>query len=284
MKKCEYCGREADDETSYCHECGTQFPPEVAPDNTEKPSPTVQGTLDAWEVTGTANLWAARDAWKCLGMLLVFWFVAGLAVAALTAHFPGLHYWTRQGVGRFIGYSVQFSILVLTALYFARMKSVEAFLKTFGLDRPPSSYVWFAVVVTLVLRGTSHMLIVYGLSKGVTNTSVRGFLHTVGVTRYFYLAPALMAPFCEELYMRGFLYRAFRGSYSVHSSTALIVAITAILHVDQFLQSWAAVMSISALTVLQCFLRERTGNLWDCIICHLVFNATSILASLLRHG
>jgi membrane protease YdiL (CAAX protease family) len=93
-----------------------------------------------------------------------------------------------------------------------------------------------------------------------------------------------MAPFCEELFMRGFLYRAFRGSYSILASTALIVGITAIMHVDQFLQSWAAVITISAMTVLQCFLRERTGNLWDCIICHLVFNATAIFASSLRHG
>ena len=75
--------------------------------------------------------------------------------------------------------------------------------------------------------------------------------------------------------------RTFRFTIRV---LMLVVGITAIFHADQFLQSWAAVMSISALTVLQCFLRERTGNLWDCIICHLVFNATSILASLLRHG
>ena len=47
---------------------------------------------------------------------------------------------------------------------------------------------------------------------------------------------------------------------------------------------WAAIMSISALTVLQCFLRERTGNLWECIICHLVSNATAIFASSLRHA
>jgi membrane protease YdiL (CAAX protease family) len=79
------------------------------------------------------------------------------------------------------------------------------------------------------------------------------------------------------------LYRAFRGSYSIAASAALIVAITGLLHINQFSRSWAAVMSISAITLLQCFLRERTGSLWDCIICHLVFNFTGLLTSQLSH-
>ncbi len=81
--------------------------------------------------------------------------------------------------------------------------------------------------------------------------------------------------------MRGFFYRAFRGSYSVAVSTLLILGITAVTHWSQFYHSWIAAVDLSALTVLQCFLRERTGNLWDCILCHLVFNVTGAFPSLL---
>jgi hypothetical protein len=136
MKKCEYCGREADDETSYCHECGTQFPAKAASESTEKPSTSAEGAVCATEAIGIAGIWTARDAWKCVGMLLVFWVVPSFTIGALTTRFPLLRHWTRQGAGHFIVYSLQFSISVLTALYFAQLKSVEAFLKRFGLDRP----------------------------------------------------------------------------------------------------------------------------------------------------
>ena len=72
--------------------------------------------------------------------------------------------------------------------------------------------------------------------------------------------------------MRGFLYRAFRGSYSVRLSMLLILGVVAWTHSNQF-HSWVAALDLSALTILQCYLRER-GNLRDCIASHLVFNLT----------
>jgi len=111
-----------------------------------------------------------------------------------------------------------------------------------------------------------------GLAKGVTSSDAWGFRHTLGPERYLFLVPALLAPFCEELYMRGFLYRAFRGSYSIQLSTLLIVGVVAWTHSNQF-HSWVAALDLSALTVLQCYLRER-GNLRDCMASHLVFNFT----------
>ncbi len=73
--------------------------------------------------------------------------------------------------------------------------------------------------------------------------------------------------------MRGFLYRAFRGSYGIQMSTVLMVVVMSLTHSNQFYHSWVAALDLSALTILQCFLRER-GNLRDCIASHLAFNLT----------
>lgn len=281
-KRCHYCGRTAEDGALHCAECGTQFPEERS-EHPQENSPPPKESLPAFEVDGITPRWSARDAWKCAGMMLVFYIGVSFVLAAVFYRFPEFRHWTHSGVGHFVSYSFEFGLFVMTALYFSRVVSLVGFLKGFGLNFGPSLYIWFALVVTLLLRATSHFLITSGLSRGVTNTSVRGFIHGTGVERYLFLAPLLMAPFCEEIFMRGFLYRAFRGSYSIVASTALIVAITGLLHVDQFLRSWVAVMSLSLITILQCFLRERTGNLWDCVVCHLVFNVTGLLASLLSH-
>jgi membrane protease YdiL (CAAX protease family) len=283
MKRCDYCGRETGSEALYCQECGTPLPPEIAAETSEKASPPEKEVLPDYEADGTTPRWTAREAWKCAGMMAIFYVLVSFALAAVFYRFPEFRHWLHSGVGHFASYTFQFGLFVLTALYFSRVSSWEGFLKGFGLNCGPSSYIWFALVVTLLLRATSHFLITSGLSRGVTNTSVRGFILGTGFERYLFVAPLLMAPFCEEIFMRGFLYLAFRGSYSMVATTALIVAITGLLHIDQFLRSWAAVMSLSAITILQCFLRERTGSLWDCIICHFVFNFTGLLTSLLSH-
>jgi membrane protease YdiL (CAAX protease family) len=87
-------------------------------------------------------------------------------------------------------------------------------------------------------------------------------------------------PFVEESIMRGFFYRAFRGSYSVAVSTLLVVAIALATHWTQDYRSWVALIALGAGNVLFCFLRERSDGLWDCILCHFVYNATVVWAAL----
>jgi membrane protease YdiL (CAAX protease family) len=283
MKKCEYCGRQSEIEAIFCQGCGTQFAPAAPPAIGEKPGIAPAAPQPAAVVPVSEEPWTARDAWKCLGMFAVFAVVISLMWGAIQVQFSGFRHFSRSGAGHFVLSVVHYAVCILTMLYFARTESLRSFLKALGLTDSPSPYIWFAVVATLAIRVTGYCVISAGLSKGVTGTSVSGFAHSAGLERYLYLAPILLAPFAEELYMRGFFYRAFRGSYSVTASTLLILGITAVTHWNQFHRSWIAVVDIGALTVLQCFLRERTGNLWDCIISHLVFNVTGAFASLLVH-
>ena len=76
--------------------------------------------------------------------------------------------------------------------------------------------------------------------------------------------------------MRGFLYRSFRGSYPVWLSVGLVVLVAMETHFWEIRQSWLPAITIPALTIVQCCLRER-GNLWDCIGCHFAFNATYVI-------
>jgi len=73
-----------------------------------------------------------------------------------------------------------------------------------------------------------------------------------------------------------FLYKAFRGSYSMSISTALIVIWTAYTHWLNYSHSLMAAVVLSLFTIVQCHLREKSASLWDCILCHFAFNFSSL--------
>jgi membrane protease YdiL (CAAX protease family) len=169
-------------------------------------------------------------------------------------------------------------VLVLTAAYFARTETIQSGLTAFGLDRKPTERVWIGIAAALILRVFSHLALKYHWTNGVHNFAISAFRNTGGVERYLYLlSPLVYAPMFEEVVNRGFLYKAFRVSYSPALSTAIIIAWTAWTHLSQYERSGGAVFTLTVLTVVQCFLREKSDSLRDCIICHFTFNAIPLL-------
>src|SRR5689334_15917129 len=144
MKRCHYCGRQNEELALHCFECGTEFLPQA---EIKKPELPVASSELAAE-----GAWTARDAWKFLGMFLVFQFLVDLMWSALELRLPGFRVFAHTGVGHFVGAVVFYAVILPTMLYFARLESRQSFLKCFGLSRRPSEYVWFALVVTLIIR------------------------------------------------------------------------------------------------------------------------------------
>ena len=280
MKRCRYCGNEYPDDATICFIDG-----ESLPSNDPQPALSgeqTQGQIEAADknvpdLTFPDYQWSARDAWKCIGMILVFEIVFFFISSPLFLHFPGL--W-RSGPGYFFKSILHSTICLLVAAYFARTESLASFWKGFGLNRKPSDYVWFGVVTGLIIRFFGHFLLIHGWGKGVFNYGIISFENTHGLERYFFLAPSLLlAPLFEESIYRGFLYRAFRGSYSMRVSMALIVAWTANTHWPYYSHSLLAAFDLSMLTIVQCYLREKSDSLWDCIFCHMAFNASLLFVT-----
>jgi hypothetical protein len=127
----------------------------------------------------------------------------------------------------------------------------------------------------LAIRFSGHFMITHGWGNGVVNYDIRAFKNTQGPERYFFLVPlVLLAPLFEESVYRGFLFKAFRGSYPLGASMALIVAWTVNTHWPQYSHSSVAAVDLSLLTLVQCYLREKSDSLWDCIFCHLAYNGS----------
>lgn len=80
----------------------------------------------------------------------------------------------------------------------------------------------------------------------------------------------------EEIIMRGFLYRTFRESYGIALSI-LIVAFVAMLTQWGVMTAltWAFLL-LAAVQVILCLLLQGERNLWNCVVCHYVYNATLV--------
>lgn len=81
--------------------------------------------------------------------------------------------------------------------------------------------------------------------------------------------------------MRGFLYRAFRDRYGIAFSMLTVAMAATISHVGVATASLTIFFLLTVLQVILCLLLETTRNLWNCILCHVLYNATLIGAWLI---
>ena len=76
--------------------------------------------------------------------------------------------------------------------------------------------------------------------------------------------------------VRGFLFEAFRGSYSFLVSTILVLGFQIYFHWRLIINDWLAGTLFILTAVLLCTMRERTRSLWNCFLLHSGYNATII--------
>jgi len=216
--------------------------------------------------------WKSRDAWFCVLAVIVF-----QSVILFWLHFgarssPAFDHWWASSFGTGVVYSVQDALFLFVALWFSRVEAVRDFLKPAGLRRGVSVFGWCAAWLAIAIA----FIDVYATSRGLTGPASR--YHPAGIATfrvawwYFTLSAVIVAPFCEEVVVRGFLYRAFRERYNFLVTTTIIICIEAYLHWGSVSRSLFAFGCLASLWVLFCIVRERTGSLWDCLLCHVVYN------------
>ena len=288
MKTCPYCGKDYQDDAVVCAiDQSPLDPPLTVAAQTSDPTSAETGVSTASKTDSDLVFpeyrWSARDGWKFLGMTVVFEVLWHVIMGALYGRFNYFYHWRWGPVGYSVMALIDAGICVLLAAYFGRTEFFASFFKAVGLDRKPSDYAWLGVVAALGIRLLGHIVLASGLVKGYSPYDLLAFKYFRGPGRFLFFMPVLLAPFWEEAVNRGFLYKAFRGSYSVPISMAFIIGYTCWTHWNQYSHSIVAVFDLSVLTVVQCYLREKSDSLWDCILCHLAYNGSLLfVGGLLR--
>lgn len=81
------------------------------------------------------------------------------------------------------------------------------------------------------------------------------------------LGVVIIAPIVEEIIMRGWLYGKLRRKWAAPVATILVSLIFAVLH-----GQWNVGVSVFALSLVLCTLREITGTIWSGILLHMLSN------------
>jgi membrane protease YdiL (CAAX protease family) len=92
------------------------------------------------------------------------------------------------------------------------------------------------------------------------------------------LAVIVVAPVTEELFFRGFFYRALRTRYRVWSAVLIDSAVFAVIHIQYIAQPEIFVV-IAVFAALACLVYERTGSIFSVIAIHAAFNSIASLGS-----
>ncbi len=170
---------------------------------------------------------------QVLLMLLVVWFFA--------------IYW-RRSTFRDLGFkyysilkTIWYTFLSLLAIFLVSFLYVLLLTSVFGIDAPPSK-----------------------IDKLVSNGNISGNI-LIAVT-------AVVAPFCEEIYFRGFLYQAFKKSFGVTPGIFLSSLLFALAHLE--LYSFLPIMIIGWILA---YVFEKTKSIFTAIFLHAAYNLVLIL-------
>ncbi|HTV39235.1 MAG TPA: type II CAAX endopeptidase family protein [Candidatus Sulfotelmatobacter sp.] len=278
MKKCPYCGTEYPDEATVCaidRETLLEHPPKPTVEEAPAPASAAKAATKSPVLLWPDYQWRAKDAWKCIGIITCLAIIYAPIGQAVSRTFHAAYY---SPIGVVVFGVFFFAAWVITACYFARTETFDTCLRAFGFDQKPTNYAWFGITMILLIRGSTHLMYTHHLGPGTYNYEYTEFRKTIGPERWLFLfSPLILAPLLEEAVNRGFLYKAFRNSYSMPVSVIVMVAWTCWTHWGYYYESWIAALQLSAWTVLQCYLREKSPSLWDCVIPHCASNALILI-------
>lgn len=211
--------------------------------------------------------------WFYLAAVFGSQLVALVIVATFWEFFPTFRHWVDTPFGTFSvtvfgGLAAFFVVMLFSAsrldfLSLFEFQSIRQGLRYFA---PGAGFVLGLAGVFLTRIRMEHFADNYPL--------MRPFMDLPGPQKYLLVILLLIGPIFEEIIMRGFLYRAFRKNYGITLSVSIIVLSAMLTHPGVMASSAWLFLFLGTFQAILCLILEKTGNLWNCIACHCVYNAT----------
>ena len=213
--------------------------------------------------------------WICIAALFCSQLVALVVVVALWQFFPRFRYWEGTPLGTFFITAGGGLAAFLVVLLYAHPQSLPDVLALFEFQSIRQGISYFAVFAGVVLGLTGVFLARIELADFAEKYPLtKPFIHQPGPEKHLLTILLLVGPVFEEIIMRGFLYRALRESYGIALSISIMVLVATLTHWGVMMASPWVFLLLAVLEVILCLILEKTRNLWNCIVCHCVYNAT----------
>ena len=157
---------------------------------------------------------------------------------------------------------------------YSDVKSLRVFGEHFGFLAPRPH----AFITAMLFGGAIGASVLYMAKNSLLSPHNR-LAEGLGINNVIYLnIILLLAPFWEEVIIRGYLYKAFRQEYSVAETICCILAITVVAHNSLMRSAPFGGCALLILNIILSLFREKEKSIWNCIICHFVYNAICVFA------
>lgn len=200
------------------------------------------------------------------------------AFLGIISYFPGFYHWLdgfHPALGFSISYLIQILIMFLPLWIFV-IRKYQANFSDFGLVKLPFWKCVFTVIGTYIF----YIVLSMGISTLLytTETELPGYqaqeshiplfgVDALGLT----LAPffiILLAPFLEEIFFRGFVYRILTKTWPIWFASIISALFFALFHFE-----FQSFIPLFILGILLNFTYQKTQSLWTAFAFHAMNNA-----------
>ncbi len=231
-------------------------------------------------------------------LVLIAFVLAQLFGYMLISIYPAIRHWGNAMTNDweqnsisaqflFVLFSEAVTLLILW-LYFRNRIT----LKQIGLTRPSWFDPIYSVIAVIIYYGM-YLLAVAGISVVVSvNTSQQqdiGFNNVVGFTPLLmtFVSLVVLPPIVEEITFRGVLFGGLRRKFNPVIAALITSCLFAAPHLlesnsgDGLL--WIAGIDTFILSLVLCYLREKTGRLWAGMGVHALKNSVAFISLFIAH-
>jgi membrane protease YdiL (CAAX protease family) len=224
-------------------------------------------TNERYRRTVTNAKWRETDAFLCIVSLVFAYIIINCIYILIVSTHPS----SRSPSMLLAIYSCCCVIALLITVSYSRIRTIEEFRNRFGFLRPDVHAAFGASLLGAALGVLACFLTKKGL--GAPRNEMVDYFYSFGKAgiRYSALLVVLVPPI-EEVILRGYFYSAFRRSYSKFASVGYVLGIATLTHFKAVSTSGVAASSLFTLNILVSLLRERTNSIWNCVLCHVMYN------------
>jgi uncharacterized protein len=231
----------------------------------ETPSPQPEGTPPT---PPKPAMWTTNDTWLGLGLLvlIVIGFVFGIA-----------QFETSRTMSMFVVATFEFLLLIPVAiiLFLRKVSWTELGLRGFSQN---SLALGCGLLVTVYVVVIINNLIMVALGIVTQADVVSDLLGEIDAPILFAFVTAFVAPFTEELFFRGFLFKGLREKYGWVNALMFSSIIFALFH-----GQIATLLPTFLLGALFAYMYQRTDSVFPGMILHFAVNAMGALVLLLAN-
>lgn len=223
----------------------------------------------------------------------LIYFASQLVVVLVISALPIIKGWSRQHAIDWLQSNPWGTFLLISLVEAATLLLLHIFLmpkklsfRSLGLDTPKAAFIayalsGFAVYFIMYIAG---LILVKRLFPGLNLDQKQelGFdTSTQGSSLWpIFISLVVLPPLTEEIVVRGFLFGGLRTKLPFVSSAIIASALFAAAHLSEGGSGgllWVAGVDTFILSLVLCYLRDKTGSLWPSIGVHALKNGLAFI-------